>query len=136
MNVVVDTAVWSVALRRKRGPEPTEVGELAELIQEGRVLMLGPIRQEILSGLRETKQFQKLRDHLQAFPDVALSERDFENAAECFNRCRARGVQGSNTDFLICAVALRLDASIFTTDEDFKHFARVLKPRLHAVRKS
>jgi predicted nucleic acid-binding protein len=107
VNVLVDTSVWSLALRR-RAPRGTSVErELTELIGEGRVLMLGAIRQELLSSIRTIEQFKKLRDSLRSFPDEPLSQEDYEDAANCFNRCRVKGVQGSNTDFLLCAVALR-----------------------------
>jgi predicted nucleic acid-binding protein len=62
-----------------------------------------------------------------------LNTDDFVLAADFFNRCRARGVQGSNTDFLICAVAARRQHSIFTTDQDFAAFAKVIPVRLHAL---
>jgi predicted nucleic acid-binding protein len=134
MNVIVDTSVWSLALRRDspRGT-PQEI-ELTELISEGRVLMLGAVRQELLSGVRGADQFRTLRNGLRAFPDVALEEADYEEAASCFNRCRSRGIQGSNTDFLLCSVALRRGAAILTTDKDFARFARVLHFHLHAIR--
>ena len=108
--------------------------ELVELIREGRVLMLGPVRQEILSGLRQPTQFKTLRERLRAFPDLALETADYEVAAACFNLCRSRGIQGSNTDFLLCSVALRLGAAILTTDHDFQAFKRVLRIKLHQPR--
>ena len=80
------------------------------------------------------QQFRKLRENLRAFPDVTLSEEDYEEAASCFNRCRARGIQGSNTDFLICAVSIRKGAAILTTDEDFAGFTRILHLQLHQPR--
>jgi len=55
---------------------------------------------------------------------------DYEEAATFFNRCRAKGIQGSNTDFLICAVAVRNEFPIFTTDADFIHFATVIPIKL------
>ena len=78
-------------------------------------------------------QFETLRSHLQAFPDSEFETADFEAAATCFNRCRAKGIQGSNRDFLLCAVAERRDLSIFTTDSDFRDYARVLPLKLHGV---
>jgi predicted nucleic acid-binding protein len=96
--------------------------------------MLGAIRQELLSGIRAAEQFKKLREGLRAFPDMPLSETDYEEAASCFNRCRSRGVQGSNTDFLMCAVSLRRSAAILTTDGDFPRFARILQVTLHQPR--
>jgi predicted nucleic acid-binding protein len=134
VNVLVDTSVWSLALRRPRSESSPETAELVELVREGRVAMIGAIRQEILSGIRAAEQFRKLRDRLRAFQDVALDESDYEEAAQCFNRCRAKGLQGSNTDFLMCAVSLRWDLAILTTDNDFTGFARVLGFELHAPR--
>lgn len=135
MNVLVDTSVWSLALRRAKRVDDTTPKELAELIGEGRVVMVGPVRQELLSGIKLKTQFELLRGHLQSFPDLELETADYEEAAVAFNRCRERGIQGSNTDFLICAAALRRDLSIYTTDGDFKHYARVLKVELHEPRR-
>lgn len=134
MNVIIDTSVWSLALRRAKRVTDGPPRELAELIQEGRVVMLGPVRQELLSGIKDRAQFELLREHLRAFPDLALDHQDHEAAASAFNRCRERGVQGSNTDFLICAAAIRRQFTVFTTDGDFQHYARVLKLQLHEAR--
>jgi hypothetical protein len=134
MNVLVDTPVWSLALRRRAPRETSIEGELTELIGEGRVLMLGAIRQELLSGIRTIEQFKTLRESLRSFPDEPLSQEDYEDAANCFNRCRMRGIQGSNTDFLLCAVALRRNVPIFTTDDDFRGFAKHLRLELHQPR--
>lgn len=131
MKVLVDTSVWSLALRRQKRREDPAVQELRSLVDEGRVAMIGPIRQELLSGVRTFDAFHRLRDHLQPFQDESLETADFERAAEHFNTCRARGVQGSNTDFLICAVAERRNLPILTTDSDFTRFARILPIALH-----
>jgi predicted nucleic acid-binding protein len=136
MNIIIDTSVWSLALRRQRSSAGAETRELAELVREGRAAMLGPVRQELLSGVRVDQQFEILRGHLRAFPDVPLEAEDYEEAAAFFNKCRAKGIQGSNTDFLICAVAVRRRFGILTTDTDFAHFARVLPIELHTPRAS
>ena len=134
MNIVVDTSVWSLALRRRKAPQSAESNELAELVREGRAALLGPVRQELLSGVSEAQQYELLRGYLRAFPDVPLEPDDYEEAAAFFNRCRSRGVQGSNTDFLICAAAARRGFGILTTDADFKHFAMFLPIELHFAR--
>jgi len=131
VKVLVDTPIWSLALRRWHTAHAPEVIELAGLIQEGLAAMIGPVRQEVLSGIRLRAHYEALRDHLRAFVDTEISADDYEEAASFFNRCRAKGVQGSNTDFLICAVAVRNDSSIFTTDRDFTHFAKQLPIKLH-----
>lgn len=134
MKVLIDTSVWSLALRRNVPPDGPEVAELVELIREVRVQMIGPVRQELLSGIRHQAQFEKLRDHLHAFPDLGLNAGDYEAAAEFYNLCRAGGIQGSNTDFLICAVAVRNNLPIFTTDQDFSLFQQHLPITLHLPR--
>jgi len=138
MTVVVDTPIWSLAFRRRPHnlkPEQEKMKwELLELIREGRARLLGPIRQEILSGVREEAQFRRLREDLRAFEDEALTIEDYEEAADVGNRCRRAGVAGSPTDFLICACASRRDWAIFTTDGDFIHYARLVPLRLHAAR--
>lgn len=136
MNVLVDTCIWSEGFRRKRRVDPTpESLELAELINEARVVMIGPVRQEILCGIRSKKDFVKLRDHLRAFQDWPLEEEDYEAAADLFDFCRAKGIQGSSTDFLICAVAHRRELSLFTTDKDFHSYAEFCSLRFHEKRK-
>ncbi len=131
MNVLVDTSVWSLALRR-RGRRPQELAEeLGHLIVDARVAIIGPIRQEILSGIREVRQFERLRRRLSAFPDLPLASDDYVTVARYFNLCRARGIQGSNTDFLICAAAVRNRLAIFTTDFDFVRFSEHLPITLY-----
>ena len=124
MNVLVDTSVWSLALRRSRQSAHPAAAALEALLLDGRVAIIGPIRQEILSGVRSIEQFHILREHLRSFPDVPLGPDDYEEAAAFFNKCRSKGIQGSNTDLLICAVAARREIEIFTTDKDFERYAK------------
>jgi predicted nucleic acid-binding protein len=112
------------------------VPELARLIQEGLVEMIGPVRQEILSGLSQPKQFEQIKSELSAFPDFQLRTGHFESGAEFFNTCRKKGIQGSHTDFLICAVAALESMAVFTTDHDFTRFSKVLPVTLHHPRPS
>jgi predicted nucleic acid-binding protein len=131
MTTLVDTSVWSLALRRTTPADPEPVRELGNLIDAGEVECIGPIRQELLSGIRDERQFRALRAHLRAFRDLRLGTEDFELAAEFHNRCARAGIQGSHVDFLICAVAVRRRLRIFTLDRDFARFRKLLPIRLH-----
>jgi predicted nucleic acid-binding protein len=131
VKVLVDTPVWSFAFRRRASVSEGPAAVLRRLIEEGRAAIVGPIRQELLSGVRERPAFDRLRDHLSAFLDEPIVQTDYERAAEHFNTCRLRGIQGSNTDFLLCAVSERHRMPIFTADQDFKHYARLLPVRLY-----
>jgi len=130
MNVIVDTSVWSLALRRpmRHGGPHLALFESAAL--ERRIALLGLVRQEVLSGIRHARQFERIRDDLREFEDVPLEIEDHEVAAHFFNQCRAKGIQGSVVDLLICAVSYRHKFPILTTDRDFDHFARLLPIRL------
>ena len=131
MKVIVDTSVWSLALRRGTERPSPAVQELRKLIKDHRVQMLGPIRQEILSGIRNDSQFKKLQKHLESFPDLPILTEDYVTAARFFNLCRSKGVQGSNTDFIICSVAVRKEFYIYTTDRDFELLSEYLPIVLH-----
>lgn len=139
MNVLIDTSVWSLALRRKNESLSTNerflVAELSELIREGRARMIGFVRQELLSGIKATEQYEKLRLHLRSFPDEVVDTSDYEEAAKAGNRCRAKGVAVSIVDILLCAVANKRLWTIFTTDPDFSNYAKVLPLRIHAPRR-
>ena len=136
MRVLIDTSIWSLALRRSEHAQNHEAEELRRLIAAHVAEIIGPIRQEVLSGVRDQAQSDRLESHLRAFPDLPLLAEDYVTAAQFFNLCRAKGIQGSNTDFLLCAVAVRYDLAVFTTDGDFPHFAKCLPVVLHEVRKA
>lgn len=134
MQVIVDTSIWWLALRRHKGQlsqaESERVTSLQELVRDGRARLIGPIRQELLSSIRESAQFEKLREQLRAFPDEALTTDDYEQAARWSNECRGRGVVGSGVDLLICAVAAARGWQIFTADADFRTYAKVVPIQL------
>jgi predicted nucleic acid-binding protein len=134
VNVVVDTPVWSLALRRKpsqlSAAQRVLIRTWEDLVRRRQAILLGPIRLELLSGVRDAAIFERLRRHLRAFDDEALAVEDYEEAARCYNLCRAAGVAGSTIDFLLCAAAIRRQAEIFTTDKDFARYAEHLPLRL------
>ncbi len=135
MMVLVDTSVWSLALRRRQtdlsATEQALKTALHELVQNGRAQIVGPVRQELLSGIRAEESFRKVRDALRAFDEPQLQIQDYEEAARIHNICRARGIAGSAIDFLICAVAHLRKWEVFTTDRDFIRYSKVLPLRLY-----
>ena len=134
VKVLVDTPVWSLALRRNveqlSREQVRDRETLSELIGEGRAEIIGPVRQEVLSGIRNQQQFQKVLKYLRLFDDTALRQEDYEEAARIHNLCRAAGISGSGVDFLICAAAQRRQWQILTLDRDFERYARHTSIRL------
>ncbi|HEU5452322.1 MAG TPA: PIN domain-containing protein [Terriglobales bacterium] len=135
--VLVDTSVWSLILRRKHGdlnPRQRALGEaLTRLIQHNAVVLIGPLRQEILSGIRSEAQYEQLRSYLRDFPDEPLTADDYESAAALSNSLLSRGEVSSGVDALIAAIAIARQWQLFTTDSAFNRWARHLPLHLLAV---
>jgi predicted nucleic acid-binding protein len=135
MKILVDTSVWSLALRRPKtvalnAVQMKTVSTLGDLVRDGRAVLTGAIRQELLSGIKLEAQFETLRSALTAFEDVAPAMQDYELAAQLFNTCRSKGIQGSNTDFLICAISKNHRLPILSLDNDFANYQKHLPIQL------
>lgn len=137
MNVLVDTSIWSLALRRRaehrNARETAQVEALNAAIERGSVKVLGIVRQELLSGIKTRQQFENLRQLMDAFPDAEIAAEDYIEAARLGNACYAKGVTPSVVDMLLCAVASRQGWKIFTTDPDFERYSRIIDLKLHSV---
>jgi len=135
VTVLVDTTIWSLALRRRAhqlsSAEQRLVEEWADLVSSGRVALIGPVHQEVLSGIRRTEVFEALHEKLSSFRYLETLPSDFVQAARFFNLCQSRGIASSHIDMLICAMAHRYGVPIFTTDPDFSGYAKHLSIRLH-----
>lgn len=57
MSVRVDTSAWSLAFRRKRSRSSPAAQALAERVEASEAVMIGPIRQEVLSGYSDDQVF-------------------------------------------------------------------------------
>jgi len=126
MKVIVDTDVWSEAFRKLKGQRSSYCDELEFLVQESRVQMIGPIRMEVLCGIREPEVFDRIEKSLKPFPDRRLESKIFVLAAKFFNICRSKGIQGSNTDFIVCACSVFWKMPILSKDKDYSHYRKLL----------
>ena len=134
MSVLVDSDVWSELLRKVKGELSPQVKVLTTLLDEAEVgvMLIGAVRQEVLSGWRERQQFERVRELLRDFPDQDVGTAEYELAAEYFNTCRSKGIQGSHTDFLICACSAAWNVPILTRDQDYLRYAEHVPVRLYA----
>jgi predicted nucleic acid-binding protein len=132
--ILFDTTIWSLALRRRREDLSLSEAAMCRVLEEaargGRAQLLGIVRLEVLTGIRDRAQYERLRSYLSVFDDIPLSTSDYEDAAAMSNTCRAAGVAGTSADFLICAVAVQRDWEISTVDGDFQQYAKHLPLRL------
>jgi predicted nucleic acid-binding protein len=133
LKILVDTCIWSHALRSKKPEFEAQVKTLETLIIDQRVLIIGAIRQEVLSGYSDLNKFEILKAKLNYFENTLVLDEDYITAAMFYNQCRQKGVQGSHIDLLICAVAVRLNIQIFTSDKDFGFYQQHLPIKLYSI---
>jgi predicted nucleic acid-binding protein len=123
--IVVDTSVWSRALRRRPAGQADAAATILRALIEAHepVGLPGIVFQELLTGVRAPEQFERLLAALEPFP-LLLAEREHHLlAAEIGNACRAAGVAASTPDLLIAATAVRLRGTLLTSDRDFVRIA-------------
>jgi len=136
MKVLVDTPIWSLAFRKKEFSNENNllINNLINLIRDARIAVIGSIRQEVLSGISDKNKFYEIKNKMSVFPDYLIRTGDYEFAAECSNECRRNGIQGSHTDFLICAVAIKNDWEIFTEDTDFLNYEKYIPVKIYTLK--
>ena len=122
MRVLVDTSVWSVALRP--GRRHPAAGKLRHHIVTGsQVFLLGVILQEVLQGIRDPAECAAVYQDLAAFECLMLSCEDYREAAQLYRTCRAAGLSVGTVDVQIATAAIRHGCQLQSLDEDFRRMA-------------
>ena len=123
--LLVDTSVWSLALRCGPVPAGAEVKELRRSIEAGTPqVTTGLILQELLQGFSGPRAREAIIERFSALPLVAPQRADHIAAAELRNRCRRAGVQLGTIDALLAQLCVRHGLTLLTTDQDFLRAAR------------
>lgn len=126
MNLVVDTSVWSLLLRRPRVDEgnPFVRAFRSHIRSNDGIFLVGNILQELLDGLRNKKDFERLVRLLEPFPLMQLERATYIAAAELRQQCRSKGVQAGSIDCLIATACIQHGYPLLTADRDFVHLAK------------
>lgn len=124
MRVLVDTSVWSLALRKQGPANHPAVEKLAQLLRDGEdVFLTGTILQEILQAFRAEPTFRRMVQHFEPFPLVPLDRLDHIAAAGLHRLCAQRGIGASTIDCQIAVAAIRHSCALLSTDRDFERIA-------------
>lgn len=124
MTLLVDTSVWSLALRRDAPAAEPEVRHLENALFGSEVLVTtGLVLQELLQGFSGPRAQNLIVERFAALPFVQPDREDHVAAAALRNACRRAGVQIGTIDALIAQLCIRHDLVLLTTDGDFKHAA-------------
>ena len=132
MTVLVDTSVWSLALRRDSPPNSPEAVQLTKALESELVVTTGLIMQELLQGFLPERTQAEIRRRFSALPAVQPTRDDHVAAADLRNTCRRAGVQLGTIDALIAQLCITYDLELLSADRDFEHAARHCKLRLWA----
>ena len=126
MNIVVDTSVWSLVLRRHHvNDKDPYVVTFRNRIERGDGLhLIGTILQELLDGVATDSDFERLVKLLTPFPLVPFKRDTYVEASRLRNRCRRKGIQASPADFLIAACCIENGYPLLTSDHDFTRISK------------
>jgi len=125
MTLLVDTSVWSLALRRDSDAQEAEVQHLKDaLLGSDVVVTTGLVLQELLQGFGGAKAHQQILERFTALPAIQPIREDHINAAALRNACRRAGVQLGTVDALLAQICIANGLTLLTTDKDFLHAAK------------
>ena len=131
MTLLVDTSVWSLALRRDGTYEAKEVLALREaLTGADSVVTTGLVLQELLQGFNGPKAKEAIIERFGALPLIRPDRQDHVAAAEVRNACRRGGVQIGTIDALLIQLCGRYEMTLLSSDKDFANAARHVPFRL------
>jgi len=131
--IVLDTSILSLAFRRSTAASAT-ARTLQRLIEDDEPLAVpGIVLQELLSGIREPAQCERLREILAGFPLLLASQAEHVSAARIAKDCRRAGIATATPDCLISALSIGRNARLMTTDRDFVHMAEHCELQLYEL---
>ncbi len=128
MAILVDTSVWSLAMRRDEQPNSPELKILIKALESGEeIYSTGIILQELLQGFSGAKAANAIVERFKAIPMLVPETSDHIHAAEIRSKSRRKGVQVGTIDALIAQLSLRYKLSLLTTDKDFRYMSKAVK---------
>ncbi|MDL5247574.1 PIN domain-containing protein [Leptospira weilii] len=128
MKLLVDTSVWSEALRRKGKTLKSEETFLYQIIQnEEDIFVTGIILQEILTGIKESKIFSEIEEQFKYFNFISPAEKDHIEAAKLRNSLSKKGIVLATIDALIAQIAISHNLVLATYDNDFLRLSGITK---------
>ncbi len=133
---VIDTSVWSRALRRrKRSEDETPSAALIRtlVLDNEPIGVPGIVLQELLSGVRTKKEFERLRKVLDPFPLLLATEEHHILAATLYNTCKSNGLNVSPTDVLVASTAMHCRGALITADSDYRRMSEHIDLVVHLV---
>jgi len=120
--MLVDTSVW---IDLFAGRDTPQVVILEQTIARGDdIALCGIILTEILQGIRNDRQFNRVRRDLRPVLMLTMAEPVFVRAAQLFRQLRKQGLTIRKTnDCIIAATAIEHGIPLLHNDRDFDSLA-------------
>ncbi len=133
MNILVDTSVWSLVLRRGETPDLPETTALRQILSgtQDMAVTTGLIFQELLQGFSGPKNRELIIERFQLLPTIQPTITDHIEAAEIRNTCRRSGVQIGTVDAVIAQLCVKYDLVLLSTDKDFQNAAEYIPLKIY-----
>jgi predicted nucleic acid-binding protein len=114
---IADTSAWIEFLRRTESAIDIE---MTTAIQTGEVVLIEPVKAELLTGARSNAELRMLRRMCESFPLELVHPRDdFDVAVGLYLRCRTGGFTPRGLiDCLIGSIAQRTGYPLLHLDRD------------------
>jgi len=126
MSFLVDTCVWSLALRRDKPDAIPEVDELRRALEAGdEIFVTGLVLQELLQGFNKPKAYNQIIEYFSVLPFIVPEREDHIKAASLQNQCRKKGIQAGTIDALLASLCIDRGIRILTVDKDFSQIAKI-----------
>jgi predicted nucleic acid-binding protein len=134
VSLLIDTSVWSLALRRDAPPDVPEVRALRDALAGGEIVATtGIILQELLQGVIPERARTQIIEMFTALEYCPPAREDHVAAAGMRNTLRAAGVQVGTIDALIAHLAIAGGHTLLTTDNDLRAASRHVSLQLWRV---
>jgi predicted nucleic acid-binding protein len=119
-GVLVDTSAFISFFRGMNHAD-----EVAVLLKDNRAVVTGIIIAELLQGIKDSKEEQKIAELFQAINSVELTTELWIKAGLLAFSLRKKGIILPLTDIAIAVIALEYDLPLFTLDKHFQEIGGI-----------
>ncbi len=118
-KVVIDTSVWVDFFRGTVNPRADAI---EKLVRAGRAVTCGIVQAELLAGIRDESERERLRQGMTGIEYVETTRSTWTKAGNLAAGLRVRGLTLPLSDLVLAAIAVENGFLILSAD---RHFTRI-----------
>ena len=121
-DYLIDSAAYIDLMRA--GADPRQV--LAPLLRAGRLYNCGIVRAEVLRGIKVEKSYRQMEQFFDIVPEVPADPRLWREVSQLGWDLGRKGKWPPVTDLAIAAAALRINATLVSSDAHFQDIPNLI----------